>query len=329
MKFKFRNFFIISFALISIVVISGLAYLTYFSSSTKKVVVEITNGLGIKDIAQRLEESRVIKNGEVFIIYVLLKGVGNRLQAGEYEFRPGATISSVTRKLVSGDVVVRRLTIPEGVNVNEIGELLEKKRVVTKEEFLNRARSMEFAEELLGQSYRSFEGYLFPETYFYKKGITADELIRLMVKRYKEVWGSINKVRSESRLKEHEIVTLASIIEEETGVPEERRLISDVFHNRLRLGMRLESDPTVIYGLGSGFYGDLTKETLKNNSDYNTYTNFGLPPGPISNPGKASLEAALNPPELNYLYFVSKGNGTHEFSTNYSDHVNAVNIYQK
>ena len=329
MKFNFRNFFIVSIVLLSFFLISAFAYLAFYSTSKEKVVIEITNGLGLKDIAQRLEESRVITSGEVFIIYVLFKGVGSRLQAGEYEFQPGATISSVAKKLVIGDIVVRKITIPEGLNINEIGELLEKEGVVSKKEFMIRASSVEFTEELLGHSFSSFEGYLFPETYFYKKGITSDDLIRLMVTRYKKVWGSVSRSVRDSKLNEHEIVTLASIIQKETGVPDERYLISDVFHNRLRLGMRLESDPTVIYGLGNDFNGDLTKEKLKHDSGYNTYINFGLPPGPIANPGKGSLEAALNPPESNYLYFVSKGDGTHEFSTNYRDHINAVNKYQK
>jgi UPF0755 protein len=175
----------------------------------------------------------------------------------------------------------------------------------------------------------SFEGYLFPDTYSYTKGIISEEFIRVMVSRFKKVYGSLKTQYREVNLTDREVVTLASIIEKETGSAYERPLISAVFHNRLRLAMRLESDSTVIYGLGGDFDGDLTKENLRTEATYNTYRSMGLPPGPISNPGKDSLESALNPAKVNYLYFVSKGDGTHYFSSDYRDHREAVFKYQK
>jgi UPF0755 protein len=308
----------------------GFIYFTYFlSSPNKNVIVEIPKGLGLKGIALKLEESGVIKNDKVFVLYVMIKGAQNKLKAGEYEFKPGDSMARVVEKLEKGDVIVRRITIQEGLTVNEIGELLEKNGIMSKEEFLKKALSREFARELLGGSISSFEGYLFPDTYYYAKGITSEEFIRMMVSRFKKVYESLKTESVGVNLTDQEIVILASIIEKETGNASERPLISAVFHNRLRLGMKLESDPTVIYGLGSDFNGNLTKDDLRTETSYNTYKTLGLPPAPIANPGKDSLQAALNPARVNYLYFVSKGDGSHHFSSNYRDHQEAVARYQK
>lgn len=296
----------------------------------RREVVEVPKGLGVREVAFRLEESRVIKSKEVFILFVLLKGAENRIKAGEYEFQPGDSMARVIEKLTKGDVMVRRVTIPEGLTVDQIGGLLEANGVMSKEEFLKKAKSTEFSRRLIGNPVSSLEGYLFPDTYSYTKGITPEELIGMMVSRFKEVYLSLKERSGNPGLTDHEVVTLASIIEKETGNPSERPLISAVFHNRLKLGMRLESDPTVIYGMGDDFDGNLRKEDLRNEaSGYNTYRAIGLPPGPISNPGRDSLEAALNPARVDYLYFVSKGDGTHRFSSSYRDHLDAVIRYQR
>ena len=305
-------------------------YLNYYSyTPPNKVIVEIPRGRGLKEISRMLEHSGIVKSDKAFIVYVTIKRVQNRLQAGEYKFSPADNMSSVIDKLVNGDVIVRKFTIPEGLNINEIANLLEEKGVLTKEEFIEKAEDSNFAKQLLGENIANFEGYLFPETYFYKKRTTAEEIIAKMVSRFNKVWNSLKVNDSNIDLSDHEIVTLASIIEKETGDPGERKSISEVFHNRLEIGMRLESDPTVVYDLGITFNGDLTKDHLKTKSEYNTYINSGLPPGPIANPGKESLAAALNPSEYHFLYFVSKGNGTHAFSKNYKDHLKAVKKYQK
>jgi UPF0755 protein len=330
MKFLNNRLVIISLALILLLIPSVcFVYFNYFvPSNTKKVIVEISRGMGLREIAAKLEECGVLKSDKFFILFVMVKGKRNRLQAGEYEFSPGESMSDVTGKIVRGDVKVRKITIPEGLNIYEIADLLEKKGVVSRKEFIEKARRADLATEFIGKPSTSFEGYLFPETYYYKKGVTAEELINMMTSRFESVWNSLKSERDGINLSDQEIVTLASIIEKETGEPSERSMISEVFHNRLRLGMRLESDPTVIYGLGNEFDGDLTREKLKMTSNYNTYLISGLPPGPIANPGKASLEAALNPTDFNYLYFVANGDGGHEFSTNYRDHVKAVHKYQ-
>ncbi len=331
MKFLKIRLVIISLTLILLLISSVcFVYFNYFiPSDTKNVVVEISRGMGLREIANKLEQSGVVKSDKIFILSVVLRGNQKRLQAGEYEFRAGQSLSDVIEKIVRGDVIVRKITIPEGLNVYQIGDLLETRGLISREEFIEEATRPDLATELIGKPLSSLEGYLFPETYYYKKGVTAEELIDKMTSRFKEVWDSLKTVRDEVGLTDEEIVTLASIIEKETGEPAERHMISEVFHNRLKRGMRLESDPTVIYALGDDFDGDLTREQLKVTSNYNTYLISGLPPGPIANPGKASLEAALNPTDFNYLYFVSKGEGRHEFSTNYRDHLKAVARYQK
>ena len=175
---------------------------------------------------------------------------------------------------------------------------------------------------------KTVEGYLFPETYFFQKQASAEKIIRAMIGRFKSVFTKEWKNRAqELGFSVHEIVTLASIIEKETGVAKERSIISSVFHNRLEKGIRLASDPTVIYGI-ENFDGNLTRQDLRTRTPYNTYTNYGLPPGPIANPGKAALEAALYPADTPYLYFVAKPDNTHHFSTTLAEHNRAVRKYQ-
>jgi UPF0755 protein len=331
MKFLNHRLVIISLTLILLLIPSVcFVYFNYFiPSNNKKVIFEISRGMGLREIATKLEDLGVIKSDKFFILFVTMKGKQRGLQAGEYEFGPGESMSDVIEQIVHGDVIVKKITIPEGLNIYEIADLLERKGVVSGKDFIKKATSADLATKLIGKPLSSVEGYLFPDTYYYKKGVTAEELIDMMTSRFKLVWNSLKIQRDGSNLSDQEIVTLASIIEKETGEPSERNMISEVFHNRLKLGMRLESDPTVIYALGANFDGDLTKEKLKMTSNYNTYQISGLPPGPIANPGKASLEAALNPTNFKYLYFVSTGKGRHKFSTNYRDHLKAVNKYQK
>jgi UPF0755 protein len=331
MGFRKKVQLAVIFFLIIIIVLSALFfYSTYFLPSLEKnVVVDIPRGIGLSQIALHLEESGVIKNEKLFVLFVFLKGAQNRLKAGEYEFRSGDSMNQIIEKLIKGDVVVRKITIPEGLTMDQIAELLDANGVMSGDDFMEKAKSIVFARGILGDSVASFEGYLFPDTYSYTKGITPEELIMMMTSRFKRVYESLGSGPLEQRLTEHEIVTLASIIEKETGDDSERPLISAVFYNRLRLGMRLESDPTVIYGLGRDFDGNLRKEHLTNEaSSYNTYRTAGLPPGPIANPGKESLWAALHPARVNYVYFVSKGDGTHYFSSDYRDHREAVLRYQ-
>lgn len=326
---------LIAFLLLVIFLALGIYTLTDYiyekPSVNKDVTLEVKKGEGLKAISLKLKEKGVIENEHLFILYVMYEGFQDDLKAGEYEFKSGSTISDVAEKLVSGDIIVYRVTIPEGLTAAEIGELLQDQDVVLKDEFLELLINEEFRSELLGEKSMGFEGYLFPDTYSYNKDVTAKDLITMMVSRFGKVFGGLQIDRTNSGLTDHEIIILASIIEKETGTPQERALVSAVFHNRMRIGMKLDSDPTVIYGLGEEFDGRLTRRDLKQLTDYNTYMIKGLPPGPIANPGRDSIVAALNPAEVDYLYFVSKGDGSgeHNFSTNYSDHRRAVSEYRK
>lgn len=277
-----------------------------------------------------LREAGVVKNEYLFVGYVMSKGWQQKLKAGEYRFEKGSTLSRVAQKIADGDVILHKVTVPEGLTIEEIANLLEAKGVLDGEEFLNETKNdKEALSNLPGRPLTGLEGYMFPDTYTYTKGVTAREFVEMMVNRFNEVFDSLKREREDVNLTDNEIIILASIIEEETGSAPERPLVSAVFHNRLKLGMRLESDPTVIYGMGEDFDGNLTKEDLRTPTKYNTYIVKGLPPGPICNPGKDSILAALRPADVSYIYFVSRGDGTHYFSSDYKDHQRAVIKFQR
>jgi UPF0755 protein len=229
--------------------------------------------------------------------------------------------------LKEGRVILHEIRIPEGYNARQVGRLLEEKGLLTQETFTPLIHDPDFIRRL-GIDATSLEGYLFPETYYFSKHVQGEEVIETMVSRFKRAipleWSQRAR---ELRLTEHQMVTLASIIEKETGVDDERPLISAVFHNRLKRHIPLQSDPTVIYALPD-FTGNLTRKHLSRASPYNTYRVKGLPPGPIANPGAKSLEAALYPADVNYLYFVSKNDGSHYFSMTLVEHNRAVQYYQ-
>jgi UPF0755 protein len=235
----------------------------------------------------------------------------------------------ILHKLVTGDVMKYRITIPEGYTVRQIVLRLQELGIIEEqEEFLKLAFSAEFAAGL-GIEGKSIEGYLFPDTYLLPKGVSPIEIIKTMVGKFKQVYGPDCEHRAvELAMTDRQIVTLASIIEKETGVAEERPLISAVFHNRLKRGIPLCSDPTVIYGIAD-FDGNLRKKDLEQWTPYNTYLKKGLPPGPIANPGRSSLLAALYPAPVQYLYFVSRNDGSHYFSTTLREHNEAVRRYQQ
>jgi len=335
MKSKNILFIIIPLLILLLLIGAELFGLSYYINNVPSVKNDSTLGIkkgeGLRAISRKLERNAVIANGNLFILYVVYEGLQDKLKAGEYEFKSGSTMFQVVEKLSKGDVVVYTLTIPEGLTVSEIGELLQENNIVSKDEFLQLTHDKEVQSGLLGEESGGFEGYLFPDTYSYNKGVTALELINMMVKRFNTVYSSLENERADIELTDNEIITLASIIEKETGAQSERGLISAVFHNRLRIGMKLDSDPTVIYGLGERFGGRLRKRDLVRMTEYNTYLIKGLPPGPIANPGRESISAALNPADVDYLYFVSKGDGTgtHSFSSNYEDHRRAVRDYRK
>ena len=292
-----------------------------------KVIIDVPRGQSLKTTADLLHQKNVIKNPIKLVLIARLKGYDKQLKAGEYLLSAAMTPLQVLEIMVKGEVKLHKLTIPEGYNIHQIAELVAQAGFGTKEDFSLAASNITLVQKM-GVKAATLEGYLFPDTYFFPRDATINQIISTMVKRFWSIFTPPWKDQSQSLgLTVHQIVTLASIIEKETGAPFERPLISSVFHNRLRKKMRLESDPTVIYGI-ENFDGNLTRKHLKTRTPYNTYQIKGLPAGPIANPGRASLEAALYPDKTAYIYFVSKKNSTHHFSTTLKEHNRAVRKYQ-
>ncbi len=256
-----------------------------------------------------------------------LNRLGGRIQSGTYRFSDAASPATVLARLVAGDVEKASLTIPEGFSLTQIVERIAALGLADRQKLLALAYDPEFLKALKIQA-DSLEGYLFPETYLFTPGVDEATLLRMMVEEFRDSLSAelLNKAEK-LQLNRHQLVTLASIIEKETGKTTEMPLISAVFHNRLRLGMPLQTDPTVIYGIAD-FDGNLTRKHLVTPSPYNSYLRKGLPPGPIASPGLAALHAAAAPAESEYLYFVSRGDGSHQFSRTLKEHNQAVRQYQ-
>ncbi len=272
------------------------------ANSTQEVLVNVRPGQSLKTTAALLYQKNLIKNSLKLVIIARLKGDDKRLKAGEYLLSAAMTPRQILSIMVNGEVKLHKLTVPEGYNAFQIAELVSQTGFGTPDEFNKIASDAALAHQM-GVAAERLEGYLFPDTYFFAKDAGIEKIITTMVQRF---W-SIFKPEWQDRAKSlgftvHQIVTLASIIEKETGTPFERPLIASVFHNRLRKKMRLESDPTVIYG-AEDFDGNLTRKHLKTRTPYNTYKIRGLPVGPIANPGRAALEAALFPEKTAYIYF--------------------------
>jgi UPF0755 protein len=290
-------------------------------------VVAIASGQSMAQIAAALEARGIVRDALKFRLLARLCGDDRRIQAGEYTLSAALAPREILEVLVGGRVRHRRITIAEGLTVAQIADLVAAAGLATAEEFQAAARDPA-ALAAAGIEAESFEGYLFPDTYFFTATDTPADMVAAMAARFRQVFRPRWKARAEEMgWTVHQVVTLASIIEKETGVPGERALISGVFHNRLRRGMRLQSDPTVIYGIAE-FDGNLTRRHLETPTAYNTYLIFGLPPGPIANPGAAAIEAVLFPGETDALYFVSRNDGTHVFSRTYGEHLEAVGRYQ-
>jgi len=326
-----RRLIVTSVLLVFVLCIFIALYFGYFLLSPagfdqKEEVFSVRKGSGLRSVATQLEKRKLIKSKDLFIVWALVKGGSRTIKAGEYSLNRSMAPVKIYTILTSGSVKTHPLTVPEGLTVEQISALFTAKGLVDKEEFMGLAMDKGFAasHKIDGLS---TEGYLFPDTYLLSKGMGARQIIDLMINRFWQVFDSLVQGK-EYPLSVREIVTLASIVEKETGLAEERPVIASVFLNRLKKRMRLESDPTVIYGL-KDFDGNLKRKDLKNPSPYNTYRHRGLPPGPIANPGSASLDAVLNPAQTNYLYFVSKNDGSHFFSSTLKEHNRAVTLYQK
>jgi peptidoglycan lytic transglycosylase G len=298
-----------------------------FRGERKQVV--ISRGAPFKGVVRVLDEAGLLRSPTGFYLVARLMGVTERVQAGEYELSTTMLPTVILHKLVTGDVMKYRITIPEGYTVRQIAFYLQEQGIIEdQEQFLAMAFSSDVAAGL-GIKGKSVEGYLFPDTYLLPKGVSPSEIINTMVGKFKRVYEpDFARRAAELGMTDREVIILASIIEKETGLSEERPLISAVFHNRLKRGIPLCSDPTVIYGIAV-FDGNLRKRDLERRTPYNTYLKKGLPPGPIANPGRSSILAALYPAPVQYLYFVSRNDGSHYFSTTLREHNEAVWRYQQ
>ncbi len=291
------------------------------------VTFTIAPGQSLKQVAINLEKQGLITNQAQFKLYVRYKQAAARLMAGEYQLSASKTPAQILDQLLKGRVKLYRLTIPEGLNMDETAGLVQETKFCDTAPFLALCRQADFI-KTLGVDSHSLEGYLYPDTYFFPKQTTCRQIIKKMVTTFHSVYTREWKKRTtELGFSVNEIVTLASIIEKETGDASERPLISSVFHNRLKKNMRLESDPTVIYG-DKEFDGRIRKRHLQRKTPYNTYQLRGLPLGPIANPGALALKAALYPDKSKYLFFVSKNDTTHYFSKTLAEHNRAVRKYQ-
>ena len=293
----------------------------------REIVVQIPGGSTFVAAARMLNDAGVIRSTRFFVLLGKGKGLAGKVQAGELLFRTDMTPIEVLQVLSSGRPVSYPVTVPEGFTVRQVADLVDRLGLAEGASVVQLAEDADFVRSL-GVPADRLEGFLFPDTYLLPKGLSEKEILARMVERFLEVFTDEMRRRArEIGMTELQVVTFASIVERETGAEEERTLVSAVFHNRLEKGYRLQTDPTVIYGL-EDFDGNLTKAHLRQDHPYNTYTRSGLPPGPIASPGEASLMAALYPADVNYLYFVSRGDGTHVFSNNLIEHNRAVKRYQ-
>jgi len=303
----------------------------YKGYQTAEQFVEIPPGTGPASIGRRLVEGGVIRDEMVFRFEIVRSGAGRRLQAGEYRFDRPMTVAEVVAKLAKGDVFLRPITFPEGLTIRQMAAIFESKGFGSAAEFVAAAKDARPIRSLDPDA-RDLEGYLFPDTYALPRVATAGMLVTRMVDAFQKALTADLRQQAAARgLSVRELVTLASMVEKETGRAEERPMVAAVYANRLRIGMGLQCDPTVLYALekAGNFSGNITREDLHIDSPYNTYRYAGLPPGPIASPGLRSLEAAANPAPVEYLYFVSRNDGSHVYSTSLAEHNRNVDEFQK
>ncbi|HEX9786862.1 MAG TPA: endolytic transglycosylase MltG [Candidatus Binatia bacterium] len=289
--------------------------------------IRVEQGDSLAAVVRKLRDQKIISNAFLFSLWARLSGAEKRIHQGLYRFETGAPPREILDRLVTGKGIFQTVTIPEGLTVKEIAALLEKVQIADKERFLAEAANPSLL-STLGLHEKGLEGYLFPSTYHFTPATPEKDIIVTMAEQFRKVsLPLLNHRDGANPLTSHEILTLASIIEKETGIDAERPLVSAVFHNRLKRQMPLQSDPTVIYGV-EDFNGNLTRKHLNDPTPYNTYRIAALPPGPICNPSLSSIRAALQPAQVSYLYFVSRNDGTHLFSDTLEAHNQAVKTYQ-
>jgi UPF0755 protein len=297
-------------------------------SVSPAIVFEIAPGEAATTVVERLRSQGVIRSPGVFLLMARSNRLDRAFRHGVHEFSGALTPERVLEELVRPPRAAVRITIPEGLTWRAVGRLLEDNEIVTAKDYYAAVCAPQFVAEAgaAGEA-NCAEGFLFPDTYDLTPGMTAEEIARLQLRHFHRVMGELLAARSEKAEDVPRIVTMASVIEKETSAAAERGLVSSVFHNRLDRGMRLQADPTVIYGItvgGEEWNGENLHKHLREPTPYNSYTNKGLPPGPICNPGRDALRAALDPEASEYLYFVASGDGSHAFSKSLQEHNRAV-----
>jgi len=296
--------------------------------AAKAISFEVAPGDSLTGIAQDLERRGLVRNARVTSWFARSRDLASRLKVGEYELSPDQSTPEILDVLARGEVLTHSIALPEGLRATEIADRLAAAGLAERDAFLAIALDPNAA-GARGLEGTTLEGYRFPDTYRFARGLPAERVVDAMVEEFRSVYRELEPAARARGLSMLEVVTLASIVEKETGAPQERPLIAAVFLNRLERGMRLETDPTVIYGIPD-FDGNLRRIHLEDRSNpYNTYRIKALPPGPIASPGEAALRAILSPADSSFLYFVSRNDGTHVFSRTYAEHKKAVDHYQR
>jgi UPF0755 protein len=328
-----RRGLVLSGTAVGLLAVCAAAVGLYWALSPRRpgaatVVFQVAPGQSLGAIARGLEREGLVRSARAVEWTARLRGLDGALRSGEYALSAALSPGAILSQLANGRTITYPVVLPEGFTAAQIGARLAAAGLVDAPAFAQAVRDPELIRSL-GIEAASLEGYLFPETYLLPRGLAAAEVARLLVEHFLDVWRELEPLAAAQRLTQHQLVTLASMVEKETAVPAERPRVAAVFRNRLRRGMRLESDPTVIYGI-DGFDGNLRRRDLEDaRNPYNTYQIAALPPGPIASPGAASLRAVLSPAPTNDLFFVSRNDGSHVFSSSFEAHTRAVAQYQK
>ena len=302
--------------------------ITACGSSAQSARVILPPGASFSAVTDSLKAHGVISSPRRFKLLARVRGVDRSVHAGVYEFPAGTSEWTVLGMLAKGKKAALRFTVPEGLTIQDVAALAAERLGIPEDSFVAVARDGKSASALLGTRVPSFEGFLRPETYILPADLNADELVRIMANGFKAEWEPAWDVRLRSlKMNRLELVTLASIVEGEARADDERETIAGVYHNRLRIGMALQADPTVQYAISlkrGRRKSRLFQKDYQFKSPYNTYLNPGLPPGPVNSPSRRSLEAALYPADVRYLYFVAGPDGRHVFSRTYNEHLRAI-----
>ena len=333
MKIKLIYFFTLSGIFMIALILNLALFQRMFRTDSADVTLKIKKGDNLRNIAIELEEKQVIDNKSIFILTGRFLGYQDEIIPGEYTFPDGMTNLEILKKITDPNSVrYFTVTIPEGLNIRQIGRLLQRQLGLDSAGFVEAAYNDSLINEL-GVDADNLEGYLFPDTYrisFSPSGKTEDKIVEMMVSNFmKKISPELKEEMADQDLDLKDVVTMASIIEGETRYEPEKKTIAGVYYNRLRRHMKLEADPTVQYAIPDGPKRRLVYSDLKYPSPYNTYLHRGLPPGPINNPGLSSIIAAIEPEDNDYLYFVAKGDGSHRFAETYKEHKENIQLYKE